>query len=111
MPWKSRQDARAYRAQWARQSRHVLLCMHYGLGERSRRVINGLGRAACAPDEKWCSWSQHRVKRAKFRVCRRNRDGLQSYCPECQDMANRVAKAHTRQRHRRQRGASESHST
>ena len=84
--------ARAYYANWVRQKRLALVLAAYARGDRSRKTINYLGRLSCRPREKWCAWGQHRVCKVRFRVSRRNRDGLQDLCRRCQDMASHAAR-------------------
>ena len=98
MAWRTREDKRGYQQRWARYVRLASAQAAYDAGDRSRRVINALGRASCAPWQKWCAWGHHRVVRARFRVARRNKDGLQDMCRRCQDMASRAAQHQQRRK-------------
>lgn len=93
MAWQTNEATRRYQARWGKQRRLARAQAAYDAGDRSRVVINALGRASCAPWQKWCAWGQHRVPRSRFRVARRNKDGLQDLCRVCQDMLNHRAVA------------------
>lgn len=91
MAWQAGEAKRRYQARWGRQRRLARARVAYAAGDRSRRVVNALGRASCTPGQKWCSWGQHRVARSRFRVAHRKKDGLQDLCMACQAILNHAA--------------------
>ena len=87
----TREVLRPYQRVWAQKHRLEHLRRLYAQGDRSRHVINGLGRASCGPNHKWCAWSQHRCLRTAFRPSRHHKDGLCDLCRECQDIIRRIS--------------------
>lgn len=90
--WKTLAEKRDYQRQWALRYRHAIIQALYDAGDRSRHVVNGLGRAHVSPGTKWCAWGQHGLPRAAFRHSCRNKDGLQDTCRSCQDMLGRASR-------------------